>query len=136
MRRWSCVGAVTAIVASTTAIAGAQALPRLISASSSQRHLVLVARFGDLAPFTVAAAIKPTTENGALVKANVRYTARLVHLSRRVDGSVRWRSPVKLPARTYWVQVTGQQTDSPPDCVPKLLNCSTIRSNVLRVRIR
>jgi hypothetical protein len=137
MRRWSCIGAVAAaIVASTTAMAGAQGLPQLVSVSSSHRHLVLVARFGNLTPATVAAAIKPTTSQGVLVTANVRYRARLDHVVRRADGTVRWRSPVKLPSRTYWIQVTGVQTDGATDCPPKLHNCTTMRSNVLRVRLR
>ena len=137
MRRWSCIGAIAAvIVASTTAMARAQGLPQLVSASSSHRHLVLVARFGNLAPATVAAAVKPTTSQGALVSANVRYRARLDHVVRRADGTVRWRSPVKLPRRTYWIQVTGVQADGATDCLPKLHNCMTMRSNVVRVRVR
>ena len=122
-------------MASTAAIAGAQALPQLVSASSSHRHLVFVARFGDLTPATVAAAIKPATIQGVLVSANVRYRARLDHVVRRADGTVRWRSPAKLPRRTYWIQVTGVQTDGATDCPPKLHTCS-MRSNVMRVRVR
>jgi hypothetical protein len=137
MRRWSSIGAVAAtIFALTTALAAAQALPHLVSASSSQRHLVVVAQFGDLAPATVTAAIKPTTSDGLLVGANVRYRARLGHLVTRANGTVRWRSPAKLPRRTYWVQVTGVQTDGVTDCPPKLHDCTTMRSNVVRVRVR
>jgi hypothetical protein len=137
MRRWSCIGAVAAtIFALTTALAVAQGLPHLVSASSGHRHLVVVARFGDLAPATVAAAIKPTTSQGLLVSANVRYRARLDHVVKRADGSIRWRSPVKLPRRTYWVQVTGVQTDGTTDCPPKLRDCTAKRSNVVRVALK
>ena len=130
MRRWACVGVVAAGVAS--AVASAQALPHISSVASSHRHLVLIAQFGDLAPATVAVAVKRVTENGGLVKANVVYTARL----RAATRTVRWRSPQRFKRGTYWVQVSGVETGGVPDCPPRQRDCARKYSNVARVAVR
>jgi hypothetical protein len=132
MRRWSLGVAAVAVIAATTA--SAAGVPHIVSASSKQRHLVVTAQFGDLAPGTVNAAVRPATVNGALVRSNVVYSAHLERSGSK--GTVSWRSPTRLKRGTYWVQVSGIDADGPPDCPPQLHNCTTHYSNVVRVRIK
>jgi hypothetical protein len=126
---------VAAVAVLITANAAATGLPHIVSASSSDRQLVVSAEFGHLTPYTVSVAVKPATTGGALVRANVVYSARFRRTTPAV-GTATWRSPVKLKRRTYWVQVSGIDTGGVIDCPPKQSDCMTLHSNVVRVRIR
>jgi hypothetical protein len=131
MRRHLLIGALTAAIAFLAAAASAQTLPQLVSAKSQHRHLVLVARFGDLAPSDVRVATRPATaQNGELLAANVRFDVRFS------STNGRWRSPKRLRRGVYWAQVSGVETGGVNDCPPKLRNCATHWSNVRRVVIR
>jgi len=134
MRQRLLIGTLAAAVVTGTAFAGsAQVAPRLLSAKAQARHLVLVARFGDLAPLDVRAASRPATgQNGALLPANVRLSARFVG-AQAANGTRHWRSAGRLRRGVYWVQVSGEETGGVTDCSPKLRNCVTHWSNVRRV---
>jgi hypothetical protein len=134
MRRHLLIGApAVAAVIALSAAASAQSMPQLVSARSQHRHLVLVARFGDLAPREVRVAIRPATGgNGALLAGNVRFDVAFSSAVRTASGE-RWRSPQLLRRGVYWVQVSGVETDGVTDCPPKLRNCATHWSNVRRV---
>jgi hypothetical protein len=135
MRRRLLIGALAATVLSVTAIAWAQTNPSLLSAKSQHRHLVLVARFGELAPLDVRVASRPATgRTGALLPANVRYSARFTG-AQAANGTRRWRSVGKLKRGVYWVQVSGEETGGVTGCPPKLPNCVTHWSNVRRLVI-
>ncbi len=131
-RRWIIGAALIAAVTASTA--SATGVPHIVSATSSHRHLVVRAQYGDFLPVTVTAATKPATVRGALARANVVYSTRLD--LKASGGTLRWRSPTKLPSGTYWVQVSAVNSDSVPDCPPQLHNCTTHYSNVVRVTIR
>jgi len=136
MRRHLLIGALAAAVLAATANASSTQTPLLISAKSVHQHLVLVARFGDLSPLGVRVAARPTTgQDGALLAANVRLSARFVGVQAG-SGTKRWRSAHKLKPGVYWAQVSGLETDGVTDCPPKIRNCLTHWSNVRRVALR
>lgn len=131
-RRWIIGAALIAAVTASTA--SATGVPHIVSASSSHRHLVVRAQFGDLLPATVSVATKPARVRGELARANVVYSTRLD--LKASSGTLRWRSPARLPRGTYWLQVSAVEADGVPDCPPQLHNCTTHYSNVVRVTMR
>ncbi len=110
-------------------------MPHLRSVRASHRHLLVAAQFGDLAPKSVSAAVKPTTVNGRLAQGNVVYTAPLIGLTASA-GTVHWRSPTRLRRGKYWVQAAGVETDGVTDCPPRQRDCLTRYSNVVEVVVR
>lgn len=60
-------------------------------------------------------------------------------MTARVDAStglVRDRTREALPAGSYYVRVSGLETDGVTDCLPQLRNCLVHWSNTRRVLIR
>ena len=135
MRRHLSIGALAALAATLfVSASSAQTAPQLLSARSAHGHLVVVARFGDLTPADIRVATRPTTTpRGALLPANVRLDVRL---SGTAQSKVRWRSQGRLSPGPYWVEVSGLESGGVTDCPPKLRDCLTHWSKVVRVVVR
>src|SRR5213592_4388239 len=132
--RWLVLSIGAALVWVGVAAASA---PTLLTASSSDGHIVVTFSAGDLVPGQIAVATRPAhTAGGAFVQANVKLHERIVAETDAATGNVRFRTHAALPKGTYYVAVSGFLQDPPVSCTPIRSRCAERWSNVLRVAVR
>jgi hypothetical protein len=111
--------------------------PVLRSASQSRRHIVVTFTIGDLRPWLIEVALSRATDaSGAFPAGAVRLREQVRARADPMTGFVRWRTLKTLPARDYYVEVSGIESDGVTDCLVQQRNCLVRWSNVRRVRVR
>jgi hypothetical protein len=111
--------------------------PWLRTAASLHGHVVVTFTVGELRPGLIEVAVARATDfSGAFVHRNVRLREGVSSRPDPVTGLVRWRTKSTLPARAYYVEVSGFETDGVTDCLPQLRNCLEHWSNQRRVVVR
>jgi hypothetical protein len=142
MARKLLAGAVLAAALVATAPGGvgpaaADQVAILQSAKVVHRHPVLEIAVVDVRPLALLVARRGAVNaHGALLEKNIRAEDTITVASAPNGGGVvRWRSPRRLRHGTWFVQVTGLETDA-PDCPPAERNCNERWSNVRRVTVR
>ena len=113
--------------------------PVLLSVTQEHRHIVASFTLGEFAPGQIQIATRlRMSPSGAFLRANVKLRETVAAQPEPATGLVRWRTRAALPARTYYVQVSGFETGGVTSCKPGLLGCLSLQhwSNVRRVVVR
>lgn len=138
--RWAGCSLAVALISATLVASQLSAAPRkpwLRTAASLHRHVSVTFTVGDLRPGLIEVAVANTTDySGAFLSRNVRLREAVSSRPDPVTGVVRWRTKSTLPARAYYVEVSGFETDGVTDCLPQLRNCLEHWSNRRRVLVR
>jgi hypothetical protein len=125
---------VGAVAASPVKAAGTHGLV-LEAVGQNHGHIIANADFAGLAPAYLVVATKPRRlATGALSPMNVRLR-QAIRPTRPVNGLVRIHVRKRLPAGTYYVQVSAVEGGGVTDCSPHQYGCGDTWSNVLRVVI-
>jgi hypothetical protein len=110
--------------------------PALRSVAQAQRHIVVTFRGADLRPWLVEVAVSRATDgSGAFLPGEVRLREYVTARPDPVTGLVRWRTLKALPARIYYVEVSGIESEGLTDCLVQQRSCLVHWSNVRRVRV-
>ena len=107
--------------------------------SVAPAHGRIAVRFtvADLRPWLIEVAVSRATDAwGAFLRRDVRLRERVMARPDPVTGVVRWLTLRALPARVYYVEVSGIESDGVTDCLPQQRSCLVYWSNVRRVRVR
>ena len=129
--------AVLAIALLASSSLAASSAPVLRSVTQTHRHIVVKFTVAALQPWLVEVAVSRGIDaSGALLRRNVRLRERITARPDPVTGVVRWRTLKALPARVYYVEVSGIESDGVTDCLPQQRNCLVHWSNVRRVQVR
>ena len=113
-----------------TAASAATSVPHIRSATTANRHVVVVYTLGDLIPGRLMVATRAqTAPNGKFVQSNVLFSEPLVG-KKMAGGAFRARSRHTVRAGRYYVEVSGTVVGL--DCTPKR-PCQTDWSNIRRV---
>jgi hypothetical protein len=134
-----CLPVAAVIAAGLVASAGraVPGAPVLRSATASDGHVVVVFTVGDLQPWLIEVASSPGAEaSGAFPPRTVRLQEMIRAQVDPATGLVRWRTRHALPARAYYVRVSGVETGGVTDCLPQQPNCLVHWSNTRRVLLR
>lgn len=121
------------VVVATVASVGLAAVtqPVLRSAAQINRHVVVTFTVGDLRPGVIQVATRPErAPSGSFLAANLMLSEVVNAKPDPATALVRWRTRKALPFRTYYVLVSGIETDGVTDCKPPRRNCLVHWSNV------
>jgi hypothetical protein len=129
-------GLAVAAIAVSAAVA-ASGDPVFRSATGSHGHVVVTFTVGDLSPGVIEVATSAATARaGGFVPGSVRIEETITATPDPATGVVSWRTRRRLPAGTYFVEVSAIATDGVTDCVPLRGNCLVHWSNVRRLVVR
>ena len=125
------------LLGSSSSAAPAAGTPVLRSAVQSHGHIVVTFTSADLRPWLIEVAVSRATDaSGAFLAGEVRLREQMTARPDPVTGVVRWRTLKSLPARDYYVEVSGIESDGVTDCLAQQRNCLVHWSNLRRVRVR
>jgi len=128
--------AMTIALVASTGLAASSA-PVLRSVTQAHKHIVVTFMDAGLQPWLIEAAVSRATDaSGAFLPRNVRLRERMTAPPDRATAVVRWRTRERLPARVYYVKVSGIESDGVTDCLPQQRDCLVHWSNALRLRVR
>jgi hypothetical protein len=113
--------------------AGAAREPELSAVSERGGYVTVAFSLGDLAAGQLVVATSPRRNAIGALTSGVRLQERLAGTAG--TSPARWRSRHRLPAGTYFVQVSGIPTGGVTDCTPPQRGCGEDWSNVLRVAV-
>lgn len=140
MVAWPCrVAALAAVTIGLLAssVLAASGAPVLRTAEAVRGHVVVTFTIADLQPWLVEVAVSSTTDTqGEFLTRDVRLRERITARPDPVTGVVRWRTQKRLPARDYYVEVSGIESGGVTDCLPQVRSCLVHWSNARRVRVR
>lgn len=116
-----------------TAASAATSVPHIRSATTVNRHVVVVYTLGDLIPGRLVVATRAqTAPNGKFVQSNVLFSEPLGR-TKVAGGAYRARSRHTVRPGRYYVEVSGTVVGL--DCTPKK-PCPTDWSNIRRVVVK
>ena len=116
-----------------TAASAATSVPHIRSATTANRHVVVVYTLGELIPGRLLVATRAqTAPNGRFVQSNVLFGEALIG-KRLAGGAYRTRSRHTLRPGRYYVELSGTVVGL--DCTPKK-PCPTDWSNIRRVVVK
>jgi hypothetical protein len=126
------VAAAALAAALVTAASTASSVPYLRTATTANRHVIVVYSLGELAPGRLLVATRAQTQpSGRFLESNVRLNEPL--RGTKVTSGLRMRTRHTLRPGRYYVQVSG--TVLGVDCTPQK-PCPTDWSNVRRVVVK
>jgi hypothetical protein len=116
-----------------SAASAATSVPHIRSATTANRHVVVVYTLGELIPGRLVVATRAQTQpNGKFVQSNVRFSEPLTG-KKVAGGALRMRSRHTVRPGPYYVEVSGTVVGL--DCTPKK-PCPTDWSNIRRVVVK